>query len=91
MKSVATILLLAIAINYCDALRCAPCNKTLYCLEEPTSCPYGFTTNICDCCIVCAQGPGELCGGIWNTYGKCGDGLECIATSFDFYEPGICI
>lgn len=50
----------------------------------PSDCPvldcqYRYR-DICDCCEVCARGPGDLCEGLWNQYGYCATGLECVKT-----------
>ena len=37
---------------------------------------------------VCAKGPGEECGGLWNTGGTCGDGLRNPLNSSVEYENG---
>ncbi|KAM9836528.1 serine protease HTRA3 [Aulostomus maculatus] len=39
------------------------------------SCPSGYVPDRCNCCLVCAQGEGELCGRPDDLL--CGDGLEC--------------
>ena len=35
----------------------------------------------CNCCIMCGRGEGEFCGGDYNKFGNCGEGLECAMTS----------
>ncbi|XP_066962361.1 venom protein 302-like [Macrobrachium rosenbergii] len=69
-------------IGSTHALRCIPCqrdearcpkgNLTL------SDCPYGVTTDVCNCCDACAKGPGENCGGAWNMRGKCGPEYTCV-------------
>ncbi|XP_049617251.1 serine protease HTRA3 [Syngnathus scovelli] len=39
------------------------------------SCPDGYVPDRCNCCLVCAAGEGEACGG--QDAPACGDGLEC--------------
>merc|ERR1719412_828788 len=53
------------------------CNKS-NCGPEPTHCSYGIVKDACDCCSVCAQGPGEVCDGGALQLGTCGDRLKCI-------------
>jgi len=48
----------------CDVSRCS---------VPPRVCYYGQVKDACGCCLVCAAGEGELCGGVLS----CGDGLRC--------------
>ena len=34
----------------------------------------------CDCCKICGRMEGEFCGGQFNHYGRCGQGLKCHMT-----------
>ncbi|XP_041840789.1 serine protease HTRA3 [Melanotaenia boesemani] len=43
------------------------------------SCPSGYVPDRCNCCLVCAQGEGDPCGGGDDL--PCGDGLECKHTA----------
>ncbi|XP_064085799.1 single insulin-like growth factor-binding domain protein-2 [Macrobrachium nipponense] len=91
-------IVVAIASVFCligsttHALRCSPCQKDeSRCprgnLTE-SDCPYGVTTDICNCCDVCAKGPGEACGGLWNQLGKCGPEYTCVPVEGgDAQEP----
>jgi hypothetical protein len=38
-------------------------------------CPFGLTFDMCRCCLVCARGEDEPCGG---ALGNCAIGLHCI-------------
>ncbi|CAL4093783.1 unnamed protein product, partial [Meganyctiphanes norvegica] len=58
------------------ALFCAPPSDDIVC-GDPPACSYGLTKDICGHCDVCAKGPGEECGGLWNTAGKCGESMKC--------------
>ncbi|XP_064085505.1 venom protein 302-like [Macrobrachium nipponense] len=75
-------------------LRCAPCVESeSRCPNsaKPEDCPYGIVTDICNCCFVCGQGPGDKCGGFWNVDGKCGTGLECVSPEADMWGfEGLC-
>ena len=55
-----------------------PCKKCKNDITDPKECSSGqLTTEICNCCNVCAKDAGEECGGSWNTKGKCADHLFC--------------
>ncbi|XP_037790987.1 venom protein 302-like [Penaeus monodon] len=51
-------------------------------------CPFETVVNECNDCE-CAKGPGEECGGPWDTMGQCASGLTC--TKDDFHSPGWCV
>jgi len=72
-----------------DALMCSICNHS-FC-PKPTNCKGGLTMGVCRCCEICAQTEGEICGGFWNFYGKCDQGLKCEVTRKKFHGlPGVC-
>ncbi|KAA0203464.1 hypothetical protein HAZT_HAZT010688, partial [Hyalella azteca] len=57
----------------------------------PSTCQWGVGKDPCGCCDVCLKGPGEVCGGPWNTSGWCGEGLTCIEEKpDDFNSVGVC-
>merc|ERR1712042_85169 len=63
------------------SLRCSPCH-TYECKDEPNpwECKSGqLTSDVCDCCNVCAKTTGEKCSGWWasGVYGDCADYLYC--------------
>ncbi|GAB6026296.1 hypothetical protein CHUAL_012503 [Chamberlinius hualienensis] len=75
---VAAVLLFLIHQN--EAFTCRPCVHERDCKNEvksETECQHGIVTDACDCCKVCAKGPGESCGGIFHV-GKCGKGMSCV-------------
>ncbi|XP_064085798.1 venom protein 302-like [Macrobrachium nipponense] len=41
-------------------------------------CPFGIILDHCECCRVCAKGPGEECGGPWDISGRCAKGFMCV-------------
>ncbi|XP_068202956.1 single insulin-like growth factor-binding domain protein-2 [Palaemon carinicauda] len=96
MASSASLLLLlciSLAAVTTSGLRCIPCVVSERCPNsaKEEECPYGIVTDICDCCFVCGQGPGDKCGGVWNIKGKCGTGLECVSPQADMWGfEGIC-
>ncbi len=46
---------------------------------RPRNCVHRYR-DACNCCEYCGMGPGELCEGLWNQYGFCAAGLECVKT-----------
>ncbi|XP_011504360.1 PREDICTED: neuroparsin-A-like isoform X2 [Ceratosolen solmsi marchali] len=47
------------------------------CADECEKCKYGFAfSNWCGL-KECLKGPGEMCGGVRNKYGACGEGMYC--------------
>lgn len=81
-----------------DALSCPKCTPEYRARCSDVlqyDCPYGLTTDVCNCCPRCAKGEGEECGGLWNMKGFCGEGLECKhPTSSEHISnrpPGKCV
>ncbi|GAB6024842.1 hypothetical protein CHUAL_009960 [Chamberlinius hualienensis] len=84
--------IIASVILCSDALSCPrrP-DGTLYCTDvDPKTCRYGTVSDICSFCQVCAKGPGEECGGIWNIGGRCGKGYFCHGNPQNWQRPGQC-
>ena len=69
------VLVIVATLATTQALSCLPCNKET-CPPVP-KCKGGLTTDVCDCCTVCAKVRGERCGGPFNIIGKCDRGLTC--------------
>ena len=71
-------------LDYCDPL-------------DSKQCDYGLVKDVCNCCDVCAKGPGESCGGHFAVEGFCADGYDCMVqvpfgstwTKY-FHTPGFC-
>ncbi|XP_076038276.1 venom protein 302-like [Oratosquilla oratoria] len=58
---------------------------------DESECKYGVGKDKCFCCDVCLNGPGEICGGHFDTDGKCGTGLRCWkGPRPTYYGKGIC-
>ncbi|KAF2365280.1 Insulin-like growth factor-binding protein IGFBP [Trinorchestia longiramus] len=72
------LLFFCITIHSCCSLRCVPCGGKDRCPPDPPVCLSGLVSDVCECCLVCGKGEGEVCGGLWNMRGKCGDGLVCV-------------
>ena len=54
---------------------CGPCNRDNCVALNSTVCPYGTIFDGC-CCMMCAKGPGEECGGI--KLELCATGSRCM-------------
>ena len=64
-----------------------PCPAAQCTQVDPSSCPYGLVKDVCECCDVCGNGPGQLCG----ANGKCGEGLICVPVQEGLAEyPSFC-
>ena len=76
---------LSVKCNTCDAGLC----------PNTDTCIGGTVRDICGCCMVCARGFNETCGGRFGMLGKCGPGLRCVVTvetgqAVTGHEPGVC-
>ena len=86
-------LLLLTGLTLSSALSCAPCEKAA-CV--PADCAGRVVRDVCGCCDVCARGLDEPCGGHFDAFGLCDDGLVC-QTSPEHGQPvvtaakGVCI
>ncbi|XP_057200701.1 serine protease HTRA1A [Triplophysa rosa] len=66
----------------------------------PKDCPTGHVMDHCNCCLVCASGEGEVCGGVGKLGDPvCGEGLKCSVTGGVGYsatvrrrgKTGVCV
>ncbi|XP_076031862.1 venom protein 302-like [Oratosquilla oratoria] len=71
-----------------QGLDCIPCSDTVCDPPKPVNCKWGTQKDVCGCCLVCAKGLGEVCGGPWFSSGRCARGLRCLR---DFKSEGVCI
>lgn len=56
------------------------CDKSM-CPGMQKDCPTGQVMDHCNCCLVCASGEGEACGGVGKLGDPvCGEGLKCSLT-----------
>nr|UFQ21614.1 putative keratin-associated protein [Zeuxo ezoensis] len=76
-------------ITWCDALSCAPCDKSKCKTLTRRDCFYGIGKDVCGCCDLCFKGKGEKCGGPWNISGVCASQFRCTKASFN--EEGVCV
>ncbi|XP_076038404.1 single insulin-like growth factor-binding domain protein-2 isoform X3 [Oratosquilla oratoria] len=61
-----------------QGLSCAPCDDVNCDPLDPATCPAGIAVGVCECCTICAKGPGQACGSVFGDTGeKCGTGLRC--------------
>lgn len=58
------------------ALDLCTCNQ-LTC-DMPVNCTHGLVLDQCGCCMVCARGIREVCGGGPDGPGVCATGLQCV-------------
>lgn len=58
-----------------DSFGCTPCNPDNCVALNSTVCPHGTVYDGC-CCMMCAKGPGEECGGIKSEV--CVNGSRCF-------------
>ncbi|XP_053473532.1 cysteine-rich motor neuron 1 protein [Ictalurus furcatus] len=71
------------------ALTCIPC----YMRKCPVdlSCPGGTVMGVCGCCQDCARVKNENCGGPFNLFGICDQGLKCVKSEWDLFDSvGVC-
>ncbi|XP_056091080.1 serine protease HTRA1A [Rhinichthys klamathensis goyatoka] len=75
------------------------CDKSM-CPTMPKDCPTGQVMDHCNCCLVCASGEGDACGGVGKLGDPvCGESLECSVTGGVGYSAtvrrrgkhGICV
>jgi len=68
---------LAVCVAAVHSLSCAPCGAEP--CQNPVCCESGlYTTDACGCCLTCAKGEGQSCGGPFGVSGTCGQGLRCF-------------
>ncbi|TRY94093.1 hypothetical protein DNTS_027322 [Danionella cerebrum] len=65
------------------------CDKSM-CPALPKDCATGKVMDPCNCCLVCASGEGEACGGVGKLGDPvCGESLECSVTGGVGYSATI--
>nr|XP_045612998.1 single insulin-like growth factor-binding domain protein-1 [Procambarus clarkii] len=76
--------LLCLVVARCSGLSCTPCNPN-NCQDPATlNCSWGTVRQACSCCQSCGGGPGAVCGGAFDTKGKCGPSLVCDKESKEY-------
>ena len=94
--SLVMMILFMFLIHQTSALLCQVCDQT-DCKElHPGDCDGGVTLDPCGCCWLCARTENQTCGGQYDMYGTCDDGLVCSidpqpGTAITGHEVGICI
>lgn len=74
---------LALETSLARAYDLCTCNQ-LTC-NNPIDCIYGVVLDQCGCCMMCARGKGDSCGGgSERSGGVCGKGLQCVIRA----QPG---
>ncbi|GAB6024840.1 hypothetical protein CHUAL_009958 [Chamberlinius hualienensis] len=93
MQAVIIFAVIIASFTLCNALSCPlDLNGKPYCTNvNPRICRYGTELDNCGQCTVCLKGPGEQCGGIWNTEGTCAKGYICQPNPKNWQLPGKCI
>lgn len=61
----------------CFGLSCFYCDRNSCPGLVREKCAHGVVKDICGCCDVCAQGEGEVCGGIYYDH-TCSAGTKCM-------------
>lgn len=87
-------LLLTLTIAAASAGRvprnCGTCDPSL-CQPLPAEgCAYGTLFDACGCCVSCASGVGETCGGRGAGAKRCASGLECVKGDKKS-KSGVCV
>ncbi|KAK8733120.1 hypothetical protein OTU49_006769 [Cherax quadricarinatus] len=59
-------------------LTCWPCQGVVCPSIDTYDCPSGVVKSGCECCHECAKEQGEKCGGSFDVFGKCAEGLVCV-------------
>ena len=90
---------LSVTFTTTQSLSCIPCKDSQCTPVAKLNCQGGLKMGVCGCCKVCAKIKGEKCGGIWDHFGKCDDGLTCVSdtkdstgyyANFGYQAPGRC-
>ncbi|GAA6096680.1 single insulin-like growth factor-binding domain protein-2 [Tachysurus ichikawai] len=72
-----------------QALSCIPCYMRK--CSPDLRCAGGKVLDACGCCMTCAIGEGEPCGGPYNNLGVCDKDLECVKEEpVTFNSMGVC-
>lgn len=80
LQPTSLLLLAAVLLHNTDpvvGLSC-PCDKNLCPNVTSLQCQYGTVYDVCLCCLECAKGTGEVCGGIWGSVGTCTNNNTCL-------------
>ena len=82
-------ILTVLLIESSQSLSCPKCSQNRCPILRNKLCRAGVTRDPCLCCMVCAKGLGEVCGGESSRYGTCGAGLTCYPKMLN--RRGVCI
>ncbi len=74
----AVAMLLCMYVSHCGSSSCpSPCDMSACPRLVPRNCAHRYR-DACNCCEYCGGGPGEFCEGLYNAFGYCATGLECV-------------
>ncbi|XP_064085248.1 venom protein 302-like [Macrobrachium nipponense] len=86
----ALLLCITLAVVTVSGLSCPTCETVRCASPESLNCPYGAVEKQCGCCYECRKGEGEECGGPYNIFGTCAEGLICRG-AYGTEKPGRCM
>ncbi|XP_067012187.2 neuroparsin-A [Anabrus simplex] len=79
LSTVLLLVTVSVAVLFIDGCSssslCPPCEGDS-CDVESADCQHGVVKDYCGR-KVCAKGPGQKCGGVFDILGKCGKGMSC--------------
>ena len=73
------LLFFSVLKKFCSSLLMCPrvCDVSKCAHSVSVGCEHGYVLDRCDCCKTCVREVGEECGGKFDGFGVCKNGLEC--------------